>query len=87
MNDVPTDGNWLPWIITIGISVIMTLGTTIVGLARMIKETYVKSIEDLTTRVNKLETSYTEKVSENTLLREENAKLRAKLEVHERVEF
>lgn len=87
MDNVPTDGNWLPWIITIGVSVIMTLGTTIVGLARMIKETYVKSIEDLTTRVNKLETSYTEKVSENTLLREENAKLRAKLEVHERVEF
>lgn len=85
--DVPTDGNWIPWIITIGVSVIVTLASTVVGMARMIKELYTKTIEDLTTRITSIETNYQERVIENAKLREENASLRARLEVKEKVEF
>lgn len=86
--DVPTDGNWIPWIITIGVSVIVTLATSLVGLARMIKEMYQKTIEDLTARVVKLDADYKLVIAENASLKAENASLRARLEVNEkRIEF
>lgn len=83
----PSDGNWEGWIITIAVSVIMTLGTTIVGLARMVKDLYAKTIADLEARTTKLEDIAIAVNTENSKLREENAGLRAKVEMLEKVDF
>lgn len=86
--DAPVDGNWLPWIITIGVSVIGTMAATIAGMAKLMRETYLNTINELKQRVERLETQGIDNQKENTLLREENAGLRARLEfLDKRIEF
>lgn len=83
----PTDGNWEGWIISIAVSVIITLFSSLVGLARMVKDMYAKAIEQLQLRLDKVETVVAETQSENAKLREENAGLRAELQFYKKADF